>query len=623
MAQSRVDYIAEIHRQLNNTHHYEHLGPHSLMETNRDHIHQALDNLLSQKLITTKQHKYLTGPEKPRHRLLYTLPKIHKPPEKWPTPFQIPAGRPIVSDVNSESYRLSEYLDSFLQPLASSHPSFIKDTFDFIDKITSIDIPENALLVTADVESMYTNIQHSLGLEALRKCLDRNPDPSRPPTHTFLTLMDLTLSRNDFYFDGAFYLQTCGTAMGKRYAPSYANIFMAEWERTIFDKTPNLPLLYLRFLDDIFMIWTHGEEALEEFLQILNSDNPCIKLTIETSKSSLNFLDVTTFIDPDNPFRLSTKVYHKPTDTMQLLHHSSFHPKHTFRGLIKSQVLRFHRLSSKKSDFEKSCQELFTVLKHRGYTHRFLSQIKAQTLEEITSGKPKTPNPRNLPGLNKPLTPNSPHPLGQSYPCNHPLCHLCPHVQPQDYFTSTATNKTYPIQHNLTCQSKNVIYLVTCQKCPAQYVGLTHCKLNQRFWNHRHAIQTHKDTALSIHMNDHDNPWDFTVTPIFQSLPQPHLTQTPTLEELESFFIQLLDTMEPQGMNSFEQTSRKILPIVVPYSRPAMRWATKMKHIWLGYLCQEFPTKLTHRPITALSLGAKNLSQILTRANIRPKIIVD
>ena len=66
--------------------------------------------------------------------------------------------------------------------------------------------------------------------------------------------------------------------------------------------------------------------------------------------------------------KLKTKVYFKPTDTHQLLHTGSFHPKHTTRGILKSQLLRFKRISSCKADYDNTCKILFKTLQNRGYT---------------------------------------------------------------------------------------------------------------------------------------------------------------------------------------------------------------------------------------------------------------
>lgn len=78
--------------------------------------------------------------------------------------------------------------------------------------------------------------------------------------------------------------------------------------------------------------------------------------------------------------KISTKVYFKPTDCHALLHKSSYHPKHTFKGIIKSQIIRFYRISSKESDLQDSISVLFRSLRKRGYSSRFLRAIKSSTL---------------------------------------------------------------------------------------------------------------------------------------------------------------------------------------------------------------------------------------------------
>ena len=61
------------------------------------------------------------------------------------------------------------------------------------------------------------------------------------------------------------YHQKLGTAIDTKFAPPYANLFMAGLENKIFSDTNVQPLLWLRYLDDIFCIWTDGLEKLKEF----------------------------------------------------------------------------------------------------------------------------------------------------------------------------------------------------------------------------------------------------------------------------------------------------------------------------------------------------------------------
>jgi len=53
-------------------------------------------------------------------------------------------------------------------------------------------------------------------------------------------------------------------------APSYANVFMGKLEHDFLQTQPLNPLLWVRFLDDIMMLWTHGETSLKTFLEQLN-----------------------------------------------------------------------------------------------------------------------------------------------------------------------------------------------------------------------------------------------------------------------------------------------------------------------------------------------------------------
>ncbi|CAM2113023.1 unnamed protein product [Caretta caretta] len=93
-------------------------------------------------------------------------------------------------------------------------------------------------------------------------------------------------------------------AMG---TPQCANIFMADLEQRFLSSRPLMPLLYLRSIDDIFIIWTHGKEALEEFHHDFNNFHPTINLSLDQSTQEIHFLDTTVlisnghiaFTDPD------------------------------------------------------------------------------------------------------------------------------------------------------------------------------------------------------------------------------------------------------------------------------------------------------------------------------------
>ena len=83
------------------------------------------------------------------------------------------SGRPVISNCGTPTEKISEFLDTQLKPIMQKSWSYIKDSGDFIRKVRNLtDIPEDAILVTADVMSLYPNIPQQAGLEALKKALD-------------------------------------------------------------------------------------------------------------------------------------------------------------------------------------------------------------------------------------------------------------------------------------------------------------------------------------------------------------------------------------------------------------------------------------------------------------------
>ena len=575
----RDKYILEGERQLNDTHYYAKL-PQVLYPETKSMITSVLDGLLNDNHITARQYTYLSGDPAPKQRHIYFLPKIHKDPSSWPVPHEVPAGRPIVSDCGSETYRISEYIDYFLKPLSSLHPSYIRDTYDFVDKLRSLPVYENDLLFSMDVDSLYTNIEADMGLSAVRDCLERNPLPHRPDTQ-ILELLRLSLVRNDFDFNGQTYLQVKGVAMGKIFAPSLADIFMARWESEALNIYPLKPSAYFRYLDDIWGVWPHSEAQFREFALALNSHNPSISLKYSLDATSTDFLDVTTFKGKDfgDTHRLDSKVFFKATDTHALLYRTSYHPKHTFRGIVKSQLLRFHRICSQKEDFERATQTLFRVLKTRGYTRTMLRQTKKDFLKSSPHPAPgrhilpvvTTFNPRSTraaPILKANLRRGLPplHPLGKhrplmAYKRNPNLQDLLvrsrlPTLNPtrlgnvtpvyRPFHVKRHVSSTIPTPSTGSLKTTNCVYLIRCRSCGAKYVGETRQTLGSRLAQHTRNIRLHQKatTSLVAHFIHHG------VSQLSISVLQENARwSTPYRKYREKCWIGILDTYAPQGLN--------------------------------------------------------------------------
>ena len=607
---SKDAYIREGMRQLNDPVFYEKLSAPIFPET-AETVLDIVFELKNKGYITEKQFDFLKPPEEPRPRIFYFLPKIHKPLNKWAS-FDQPPGRPIVSDCSSESYEVTSFIEHFLNPLAKKHKSYIRDTQDFLNKMKREKLSKHSILVAADVVSLYPSIPHKDGLEAVRQAFEASTQSEkiRRPDEEILKLLEICLYRNDFEFNGEFYLQKQGCSMGRRFSVSYANIFMAWWETRALNRSYLQPTVWFRFLDDIFFIWDHGREALDEFLKILNSTHKNIKLTANIDEKSNEFLDVTAYKGDnfDETLTLDFKLFFKPTDSHQLLHNSSFHPKHTFKGILKGQIKRFYRICTQKSEFEKACTILFQALRKRGYSRTFLRSAKSETLADIESGK--CIPPRDFCDRDKESV--------EVGPCLRNFCPMCHCIKRTDFVRSSNSGFNFKITDKMDCHSSNLIYLIECKECHIQYIGETKLSLRQRMHQHRSTINSNTESVgkhfntLTCDLND------FQVIPIFKC---PNLATeketTDNRKDIEKYFIQHFQTEIPGGLNiqATKPKDSENINFCAPYSGLAKKAAMIVRQNY-AELQESYPQIFKSYLVNSYSRH-KNLSDSLISAKIK------
>ena len=153
--------------------------------------------------------------------------------------------------------------------------------------------------------------------------------------------------------------------MGTKLATSFANIFMGDFEDKFVYSYPVKPLIRKRFIDDIFFIWTYGDNKLKDFVTHLNNCHDTIKFTREQSLSTANFLDIT--ISKEDLGHIQTNLYCKPTDSHNYLMYCSEHPRHVLKGIPYSQFLRVRRICSIENEFFENCFMLSSYFLWRGY----------------------------------------------------------------------------------------------------------------------------------------------------------------------------------------------------------------------------------------------------------------
>ena len=311
-------------------------------------------------------------PSHPRPATFHTILKVYKLPNlvvstcpsSNPDNFIIeaqrlkinPPGRPIASGIGTLTEYMSAFVDRELQPLLANIPSYIKDTTDFLNKLSRFNnLSDNTILVTLDVTALYSNIPHNYGIGACKKNPYRRT-LSTTSSEDICQLIKFILKNNVFSFNDECFLQACGTAMGTRMAPCYANIFMAELEENVLSGYQYKPLAYYRYIDDIFIIWSQGLDILHDFINSINYQHSNIIFTSNISTTSANFLDVTIDLHGGH---ISTKTFTKSTDTHAFLSYNSFHPRHIKQYIIYSQFLRYKRICSYDDIFLNDATKIF------------------------------------------------------------------------------------------------------------------------------------------------------------------------------------------------------------------------------------------------------------------------
>ena len=104
-------------------------------------------------------------------------------------------------------------------------------------------------------------------------------------------------------------------------------------------------MIWQRFIDDVFIIWTHGKEKLEDFLDYINKAHETIKFPAEHSTTEVAFLDTPVY---KLNGKLATKVYHKKTGDKMYLHYNSAHPKSQKDVIPYSLFIRCKRILLRK-----------------------------------------------------------------------------------------------------------------------------------------------------------------------------------------------------------------------------------------------------------------------------------
>ncbi|XP_069465004.1 uncharacterized protein [Ambystoma mexicanum] len=553
-------YRAEVKKQLERITFYKPL-PCDPTPRIRDEISSLMDHAESEGWIDTDEKAFLLQAH-PITPAFYCLPKIHKHRE-------VPPGRPIVAAIGSILEPLSIYSDFILRPFVKMMRSYVQDTTQMIKILDTIVVGPTDILVTLDVEALYTSIPQMKCVRIMGQYLEKRRDKT-VPTSFIQECIRLALTNNFFIEEDRFYLQQHGTSMGSSFAPDLANLFMDDLEtRSVYaDHNPfkHLMKTWVRYIDDVFMLWGGTEIELNSFITWVNDQDECINFTMTFNQEKIPFLDLEIFKDAEN--KLGTTLFRKATDKNTLLLFDSFHPQSLRQNLPFGQFLRVRRNCTHKEEFEIHSKDLTTRLRARGYPshivrrsmrrakntprHRCLTPQPRVIEEKITCVSTFSPisndlrrcilknwniintedfsisKPRfafrRMPNLRDKLVhtykPSSKDkPTNQSTLWNLPpvvghfrcggcsVCELTSNMKEVDL-----KGRKWVLKHFTNCNSKWVVYGIRCP-CGLLYIGKTKRPIRQRICEHRSCVKNQVPEKplvahfRSAHHGVHDIHW--------------------------------------------------------------------------------------------------------------------
>ena len=160
---------------------------------------------------------------------------------------------------------------------------------------------ENCQLAIFNIKNLYGNISHSLGLQAVKYWLNNfYSNDNRISSDFILQALELILKNNSFQFNGMFFRQKKGTAMGTKVAPVYATLTLGYLEPSLYRNIENkfgivakkfFTTHYYRYLDEVLIIYNNKKITNDDSDNYLNNLNLTQNFFSESFGNGVSFLD--------------------------------------------------------------------------------------------------------------------------------------------------------------------------------------------------------------------------------------------------------------------------------------------------------------------------------------------
>jgi hypothetical protein len=464
-----------------------------------DQLHSRLVEELKVLGVDTRGGNALTVTA-PEMAKMYLLIKVHK--EGFP-------GRPVVSQIGDPTYNVAKVLTGILNPLDEGGRSFIKNSIELKRALKEVKLGRNSRLASFDVKALYPSIPVGKALEVVREKLEEDDTlAQRTPWSPaqIMRLLEICLETHFKTIDGRVFTQIDGTPIGKSISGPIAGIYM-NWfeEQYIYSEAcTHKPTLWRRQRDDVFTVWDHGDEKLQELLGHINGQERRVQFTLEKELNGmLAFLDLKMQREGEG---IVTSVYRKPTHTFRYLHWRSNHPKRTKLGVMKCLIHRAHSLCDRKEDLDSELEFLKDQFLANGYplqeVDRVFSsyepEVGVERELELEAGVEEGLEEEDKPTIFVPYVPG----FSQKFAQRLRVCGGVEVVFTKPVSLQSELCNLKPPRDRQ--QRKDVVYKVDCAECGATYIGETAQRFADRARQHQYCVRTGKETnGFFVHAAHH------------------------------------------------------------------------------------------------------------------------
>ena len=382
-----------------------------------------------------------------------------------------PSLRPILSATGTPTYDLAKFLVPILKPLTENEYT-VHDSFSFANDVRKLS--SKNLMASLDVESLFTNIPLEETIDNIINDLYLSTEKVHNfEKHELKQLLMFAAFESFFVFDGEYYIQVDGVAMGSPLGPTLANAFLCYYEKKWLRECPEkfLPNVYKRYVDDIFVTFESYSQLLK-FVDYMNHQHPNLKFTFEVEQNnSFSFLDVKICREND---RFTTSIYRKPTFSGVFTHFDSFIPTSYKHGLVNTLIFRCFKICSSYEKIHNEIVSLKDILKHNSYPKNFIDNCIKKIFDKLYVSKKvyQTAEKKSLlivlPFLGR-LSFETRNRLSSCIKSQLPFCSLKIAYQSKNRFSNLFKFKESIPKY----LRSHLIYKFMCSCCNATYYGET------------------------------------------------------------------------------------------------------------------------------------------------------